>query len=295
MSAVFEVNLNQQKEHSLVVEYPGGVFDFNQKTYIMGILNVTPDSFSDGGKYYTVKDAVEHALRMADDGADLIDVGGESSRPGSQPISAEEEMSRVLPVIEKLAGKLLIPLSIDTYKSSVAKRAIEAGARMINDISALRFDPEMGMVAARYQVPVVLMHMRGRPATMQDDVIYHSLISEIINFLRERIKETEGIGIPPNRIMIDPGIGFGKPVVEGNLTIIKHLSLFKTLHKPIVIGPSRKSFIGKILTEEGERSDEGTAVIGALAISNGANMIRVHDVKRMKQVVKIVDTMKKVD
>jgi dihydropteroate synthase len=288
------VGVNTQKQKNLTVEYPGGIFDFNQKTYIMGILNVTPDSFSDGGRFYTLKDAIEHALKMADEGADLIDVGGESSRPGSLPVPPEEEMRRVIPVIEELAGKLTIPLSIDTYKSSVAKKAIEAGARMINDISALRFDPGMGMVAAYYEVPVVLMHMRGRPDTMQENILYQSLISEIIEFHRERIEEAERMGIASNRILIDPGIGFGKSVVEGNLTIIRQLSLFKALNKPILIGPSRKSFIGKILGK-GEDRDEGTAILGAIAIHNGANMIRVHDVKRMKQVVRIMDTLKKVN
>jgi len=293
MSAV--PGTSRQKKKDLIIEYPGGVFDFNQKTYIMGILNVTPDSFSDGGRYYTLKDAVEHALKMADDGADLIDVGGESTRPGSLPISAEEEMRRVIPVIEELSGEIAIPISIDTYKSSVAKKAIEAGARMINDISALRFDQGMKMVAAHHKVPVVLMHMRGRPATMQEDVVYHSLIPEITQFLKERIKEAERSGIAPNRIIIDPGIGFGKPVIEGNLKIIKHLSFFKTLNKPILIGPSRKAFIAEITGEEGEGRDEGTAALGAIAINSGANMIRVHDVKRMKRVAQMVDALKRVN
>jgi len=287
--------LNREKQDSLITKYPGGSFDFNRKTYIMGILNVTPDSFSDGGKYFSPEAAVEHGLELADAGADLIDVGGESSRPGSQPVPAEEEMRRVLPVIKKLSEKLKIPISVDTYKASVAERSLEAGARMINDISALRFDPDIGKVAVRYQVPVVLMHMRGNPANMQDNVIYHSLISEITAFLKERIYEAEQIGISSDRIIIDPGIGFGKSVIEGNLSIIKQISFLRALNKPILIGPSRKAFIGKILGEEAENKDEGTAIIAAIAINNGANIIRVHDVKIMKNVVKIMDTLKMVN
>jgi dihydropteroate synthase len=287
--------LIKKKQKNLVIEYPGGSFDFSKKTYIMGILNVTPDSFSDGGRYYSSKDAVERGLVMSDEGADMIDVGGESSRPGSLPVSAEEEMRRVLPVVEKLSGRLKIPISIDTCKASVAERSLETGARMINDISALRFDHDMGRVAAHFQVPVVLMHMRGYPANMQDNVVYYSLVSEITEFLKERIEEAERMGISSGRIIIDPGIGFGKSVIEGNLAIIKQLSLLQSLNKPILIGPSRKSFIGKILDEDGEARDEGTAIITAIAINNGANIIRVHDVKRLKKVVKIMDTLKMIN
>jgi dihydropteroate synthase len=290
MTAISESH--EQKQNNLTIEYPGGIFDFNKKTYIMGILNITPDSFSDGGKYFSPKDAVKHGLEMADEGADMIDVGGESTRPGSQPVSIEEETRRVLPVIEKLAGKLKIPISIDTYKASVAERSLLAGARIINDISALRYDQNMGLVAARYQVPVILMHMRGHPATMQDNVVYYSLLSEISMFLKERISEAEKMGISSNRIIIDPGIGFGKALIEGNLAIIKQLSFLQALKKPILIGPSRKAFIGKILNEEENRRDEGTAIIAAIAINNGANIIRAHDVKIMKKVVKIMDTLK---
>jgi dihydropteroate synthase len=293
MSAVTEKS--KQCYTNLTVEYPGGVLNFNKKTYIMGILNITPDSFSDGGKYYSLKNAVERGLEMAGEGADLIDVGGESSRPGSQPVTAEEEMRRVIPVIEALAEKLAIPISIDTYKASVAQRAIEAGARMINDISALRFDPAMGMIVAKSKVPVVLMHMKGHPATMQENVVYYSLISEITQFLKERIEEAEQVGISPRRILIDPGIGFGKSIIEGNLEIIKQLSFLTSLKKPILIGPSRKTFIGKILGDNEVERDEGTAILAAIAINNGAHMIRVHDVKRMKKVVKIMDILKMIN
>ena len=287
MSAVLGVD----KQKDLTVEYPGGEFEFDKRTHLMGILNVTPDSFSDGGRYHSVDAAVEHGLRMADEGADVIDVGGESTRPGALPVPGEEELRRVIPVIEGLAARLTIPISIDTYKSSVARRAIASGARMINDVSALRFDPEMAGVAADCRVPVVLMHMRGQPATMQKDVVYDSLIDEILDFLKERIKEAQRAGIHPRRIMVDPGIGFGKTVIDGNLMIIKHLSLFRSLGRPILVGPSRKAFIGQILGDGASR-DEGTAVLGAAAILNGANMLRVHDVKRMKTAATLIDAMK---
>lgn len=283
------------KRNSLILEYPGGFLDFSKKTYIMGILNVTPDSFSDGGKYYSLETAVNHGLELADQGADIIDVGGESTRPGALPISAEEEMKRVVPVIEKLSSRLKIPISIDTYKASVAECCIKSGARIINDISALRFDPNMGKVAVNYQVPIVLMHMRGTPQNMQNDVRYNLLIPEIIQFLEERILEAEKIGIPSNRIIIDPGIGFGKAIIEGNLSIIKKLYLFKSLNKPILIGPSRKSFIEKLVGSKLDERDEGTAIISAIAIYNGANIIRVHDVKKIKKVVKIMDSLKMIN
>ena len=267
-------------------------FDFSQRTYIMGILNVTPDSFSDGGKYFDKERAVEQALRMQDEGADIIDIGGESTRPGAEKISVKEEISRVVPVIEALADKVKIPLSIDTYKSAVAGAAILSGASIINDISGLRFDPQMPRVAARHNVPVVIMHIKGTPKSMQKKPVYKSLIPEITDYLREGVEIARNAGVADDKIVIDPGIGFGK-TIEHNLEIIKKLNEFSGLEKPILIGPSRKSFIGRILGAlPPEERLEGTAAAVALGIFNGANIIRVHDVKEMGRVARVADAIK---
>lgn len=269
------------------------IFDFSQRTYIMGILNVTPDSFSDGGKFFNKERAVQQALRMQDEGADIIDIGGESTRPGAEKISVKEEISRVVPVIEALANKVKIPLSIDTYKSAVAGAAILSGASIINDISGLRFDPQMPHVAARHNVPVVIMHIKGTPKNMHKNPSYKSLMPEVIDYLREGIEIARNAGVADEKIIIDPGIGFGK-TLEHNLEIIKKLDEFSGLEKPILIGPSRKSFIGKILGDlpVTERL-EGTSAAIAISIFNGANIIRVHDVKEMARVAKISDRIKK--
>lgn len=267
-------------------------FDFSKKTYIMGILNVTPDSFSEGGLYLDKSAAVKRAIQMVEDGADIIDIGGESTRPGSEPVTAEEELRRTIPVIEVLAKEVKVPISIDTYKSSVAKRALDAGASMVNDISGLRFDPEMPNMVSGYKVPVVIMHIKGRPKDMQQNPVYEALIPEIMDYLREGIKIARQAGISEDKIIIDPGIGFGK-TFDHNLGIIKHLREFTFLEKPILIGPSRKAFIAKILGEvsPAERL-EGTAAAVAISIINGANIIRVHDVKEMVKVAKIADEIK---
>jgi dihydropteroate synthase len=257
----------------------------------MGILNITPDSFSDGGRFQNHSEALDHAKQMVDEGADIIDVGGESTRPGAQPASLEEEHGRVIPFIEKLASQVEVPISIDTTKAEVAKDALEAGAAIINDISALRFDPQMASLASEQGVPVVLMHMRGTSETMQHHLVYDSLISEIYSFLKERIEYAESVGIDSQKIIIDPGIGFGKSVPDGNLSIIKNLSSFKDLGKPILVGTSRKAFIGNVLNLEVEEREEGTAATISLAISNGAHIVRVHDVGKMKRVVKMVDAV----
>ena len=266
-------------------------FDFAERTYVMGILNITPDSFSDGGRFLNHSEALDHAKQMVDEGADIIDVGGESTRPGAQPASVEEEYGRVIPFIEKLAPQVEVPISIDTTKAEVAKDALEAGAAIINDISALRFDPQMASLASEQGVPVVLMHMRGTSETMQHHLVYDSLISEIYSFLKERVEYAESVGIDSQKIIIDPGIGFGKSVPDGNLSIIKNLSSFKALGKPILIGTSRKAFIGNVLNLGVEEREEGTAATISLAISNGAHIVRVHDVGKMKRVVKMVDAV----
>ncbi|MEW6410728.1 MAG: dihydropteroate synthase [Nitrospirota bacterium] len=256
----------------------------------MGVLNVTPDSFSDGGLYIDPSRAVERALEMEEEGADLIDIGGESSRPGSDPVSEEEEIKRVVPVIEKLSHRLKIPISVDTSKSRVAKIAVKAGASIINDISGLRLDPEMVHVVADSGIPVVIMHMKGTPKDMQVNPTYNNVVSEVIEFLKERIKVAIDEGVSKDKIIIDPGIGFGK-TVEHNIVILRRLDEFKVLGRPILIGTSRKSFIGKILDLEVNERIEGTAATVAVAILKGAALIRAHDVKEMVRVARMTDAI----
>ena len=256
----------------------------------MGILNVTPDSFSDGGIYFSVDAAVGRAKKMVAEGADMIDVGGESSRPGAASVSLEEELSRVVPVIRLLAQEVKVPISIDTYKASVARQAIEAGAAMVNDISALNFDPEMAQVVAETHAAVILMHMKGTPRDMQVNPTYNALIPEIVQYLRNNLERALDAGVPEEKIIIDPGIGFGK-TVEHNLEIIRRLRDFRVLGKSILIGTSRKSFIGRILDLPVEDRIEGTAATVACAIMNGADIVRVHDVKQMSQVARMTDAI----
>ncbi|MEW6214501.1 MAG: dihydropteroate synthase [Nitrospirota bacterium] len=267
--------------------------DLFKKTYIMGILNVTPDSFSDGGLHFDKSAAIERAYRMVEEGADIIDIGGESTRPGSEPVTVEEELRRTIPVIKVLARKIEIPISIDTYKSEIAKRALDTGASMVNDISGLRFDSKMPEIVSEYKVPVVIMHIKGKPKDMQQNPVYEALIPEIMDYLRVSIRLAMRTGISENKIIIDPGIGFGK-TFDQNLEIINNLREFTFLEKPILIGPSRKAFIGKILGDVPvtERL-EGTAAAVAVSIMNGANIIRVHDVREMVRVTKVVDAIKR--
>ncbi len=268
-------------------------FDFSQKTYIMGILNVTPDSFSDGGQFFNKDKAVEQAFRMIEDGADIIDVGGESTRPGAAEVSVKEEIKRVVPIIKAITKQASVPVSIDTYKASVAEAAVSAGASMINDISGLRFDPEMPDLAAKSKVPVVIMHIQGTPKNMQRHPYYKALIPEIMDYLREGISIARRSGISDEKIIIDPGIGFGKTVAH-NLEIINRLNEFKGFEKPILLGHSRKAFIGNIL-DDAPAADrlEGTAAAAAIGIFNGADIIRVHDIKEMARVARIADEIKR--
>ncbi len=268
--------------------------DLSSGTHIMGVLNVTPDSFSDGGKFFKSDDAVRQGMEMIGEGADMIDVGGESTRPGSDPLPTEEELSRVIPVIEALSKKTDVPVSIDTYKAEVARRALDAGAQMINDISALRFDPKMKEVASKYKVPIVLMHIKGTPKEMQKDPYYDDVIVEITEYLRQSIKMAEDVGIDREKIIIDPGIGFGKRL-QDNLNILKNLKKFSILGCPILIGCSRKSFIGKILDLPAEERLEGSLAALAVAVMNGANIVRVHDVKESERVVSLVDAIMTVE
>ncbi len=267
-------------------------YDLSQRTLIMGALNVTPDSFSDGGHFFDREKAIEEGLRLARGGADILDIGGESTRPGAKPLDAEEEIRRVIPLIQTLDQKIGIPISVDTRKARVAEKALETGAEMINDISALRFDERMVEVVARWKVPVVLMHMRGNPETMQLDTHYDDFLGEILSFFRERVAFAESQGIPADQIVLDPGIGFGKSLEEQhNLILLKYLQNFKVLEKPLLIGTSRKAFIGKILGLPPREREEGTMATVAVAILNGANIVRVHEVERMRRVVQVTDAV----
>lgn len=259
-------------------------------TKVMGILNVTPDSFSDGGQFYDKKSAIEHALQMWKEGADVIDVGGASSRPGADPIPPEEQKRRIIPVIEELASKADVAISVDTTSAEVAAAALEAGAHIVNDISAMREDPEMLDLVVESGAGVVLMHMRGTPKTMQELTDYRDLQSEVWKFLAERSVWAMSKGVRRESIAIDPGIGFAK-TPEQNLTILRRLGEFRSLGLPVVVGPSRKSFIGKILDLPVEERLEGTAAAVAWAVFQGAWMVRVHDVKPISRVCKLVDAI----
>jgi len=259
----------------------------------MGILNVTPDSFSDGGLHLDKSAAIRRVLQMVEEGADIIDIGGESTRPGSEPVAIEEELRRTIPVIEALAKKISVPLSIDTCKSEVARRALDAGASIVNDISGLRFDTQMAKVVSERKVPVVIMHIKGAPMDMQKNPVYEALIPEIMDYLRGGIRLALESGVAEDRIIIDPGMGFGK-TLEHNLEIIHNLYEFTLLGKPLLIGPSRKAFTGSVLGGvPPEARLEGTAATVAISIMNGANMVRVHDVKEMVRVAKVADAIKR--
>jgi dihydropteroate synthase len=266
-------------------------FTLGKQTLLMGVLNITPDSFSDGGLYFDKEKAIAQGLRMVEEGADLLDVGGESTRPESKPIGLEEELRRVIPVIESLTKKVDVPISIDTYKSAVAQEAIRAGAEIVNDISGLHYDQSLANVAAKEDVPIILMHIRGTPETMQKDVHYDSLFSEIIQYLKESIQRAESAGVDPNQIIIDPGIGFGK-TLKDNLLIINNISEFRILGKPILLGTSRKSFIGKILNADVTERLEGTLSSIAIGVLNGAHIIRCHDVLQAKKAIAVADAIR---
>jgi dihydropteroate synthase len=265
----------------------------------MGVLNVTPDSFSDGGIFFSFEDAVYQGQKLFEDGADILDIGGESTRPFSDQVSEEEEIRRVVPVIERLANRISIPISIDTNKANVARQAINAGASMINDISSLRLDSKMADVAVEYGVPLILMHMLGTPKTMQIEPTYVDPITEIKAFLENAVDRAENQGISRSKVIIDPGIGFGK-TLEHNLLLIKHLKEFKTLDVPIMIGTSRKAFLRNILKDPSvEDIDPQSAIIEtgsqasvAAAVLNGAHIVRVHDVANTRITVKIIDAIK---
>jgi len=268
----------------------GGVLRLGETTRVMGVLNVTPDSFSDGGRVAGVDDAVAAAMRMAEAGAHLIDVGGESTRPRAAQVDVEEETLRVVPVIEALARRLGVRISVDTRKAEVARRAIAAGADLVNDVSALA-DPDMTPLLARTNVPVILMHMRGTPATMQDDTAYADVVGEVADALAQRTARAVSGGIADARILVDPGIGFGKSA-EGNLRILRSLTTLRRVGRPIVVGASRKSFVGAVLDlPVGERL-EGSLAAAAIAAWQGAHVIRAHDVAATVRVVRMVDAIR---
>lgn len=271
-------------------------FELDKRTIIMGVLNVTSDSFSDGGKYLSADKAVKHALSMEKQGADIIDIGGESTRPGAKAITLDDEMRRVIPVIEKLVGKTDVPISIDTYKSKIVEKALDAGACMVNDVTALHGDKRLVNIVAEYEVPICLMHMKGNPRNMQINPTYDDVVEEICSFLKERTDLAMFYDVKKENIIVDPGIGFGKKTgrgVEDNCKILHRLSELKTLGFPIMIGASRKTFIGNVcggeeLLPATERL-EGSLAAACLAAYNGANIIRVHDVKETRRCLDLVD------
>ncbi|BDU49907.1 dihydropteroate synthase [Haliovirga abyssi] len=268
-------------------------FNFNEKTYIMGILNITPDSFSDGGNFLTPELAIKRAIEMKKNGADIIDIGAESSRPGATPVTAEQELERLIPVVEELRKEIDLPISIDTYKSEVAKEMLERGVHIINDITGLKGDPKLSEVISDYEALAVIMHMQGTPQNMQKNPEYEDVVADVIEELRKSIQIAEISGIRDKNIIVDPGIGFGK-TVKHNLEIFKRLKEFKSLGMPILIGASRKSMIGEILDLPiGERI-EGSVALAVAASLKGASILRVHDVKETYRALKMIDAIKNI-
>ena len=261
-----------------------------ERTLVMGVVNVTPDSFSDGGAFASVDDAVKEAIQMVSDGADLLDVGGESTRPGSDPVPTDEELTRVVPVIKRIAHELPeIPVSVDTRKPDVAHIAIEVGASIVNDISA-GADPEMFDVVRDAGVGMILMHMKGEPKTMQVDPTYYDVVAEVRGFLGDRVEAATLAGVGLDRLCVDPGIGFGK-TLEHNLAILREIGAFHHLGVPVLVGPSRKRFIGTLTGTEVDDRIEGTAGAVAWCVGQGVDVVRVHDVKEMVRVVRVVDAI----
>ena len=258
----------------------------------MGILNVTPDSFSDGGKFFHREAALRQAERLIESGADILDIGGESTRPFAQPVPEEEELRRVIPVIEAVRERFPeIPISIDTYKARVAEEALSAGADILNDVSALRFDARMKEVVRRFRPPVILMHMKGTPQTMQLDPRYRDLLGGIRGFLRERAETVRALGLSPEKIILDPGIGFGKRF-EHNLTLLREVSFFRELGYPLLYGPSRKAFLGEILGKEARERDIGTVAVAVYLALAGVDILRVHNVAWCREALKVIEHLK---
>lgn len=285
---IIGITENVDKKHTRL----GKKFRLGKKTLIMGILNATPDSFYDGGEYNVFEKAVERAKEMAKEGADIIDIGGESTRPGANPVGRDEELKRIIPLIEAISDEIKIPISVDTCKAEVAGKAIEAGVSMVNDVTAFRGDENMINVIREYDIPVCLMHMKGMPQNMQKNPHYDDVMAEISKFLYERAKYALSRGIKRENIVFDPGIGFGKRTGEGvedNCEILSRLMELKSLGFPVMVGASRKTFIGNICESGTKERLEGSLGAGAMAIANGADILRVHDVKETKKMAMIVD------
>lgn len=270
----------------------GTVLPLAERVHVIGILNVTPDSFSDGGQYMNPDAAVAHALAMGEQGADVIDIGAESSRPGAVPIDEEEERRRLIPIVRAVCRRTAIPVSIDTTKASIAEQALDVGAALINDITALRWDARMANVVAKAGAGLILMHMQGNPQTMQDAAHYTDVVAEVRQFLKARMDAAKEAGVPSDRILLDPGIGFGKNC-QHNVALLNQLDTFRTLGRPLVVGVSRKAFIGKILGRPIDQRLMGTAGAVAVAVMKGARMVRVHDVAPIRDVVKIVEALQR--
>lgn len=268
----------------MIVRAKDRTIEINDRPLVMGVVNVTPDSFFDGGRYATPDAAIRHALRLAEEGADLLDIGAESTRPGSDSIDEGEERRRLMPVVTAVAKAVSIPISVDTMKATVARAALEAGAVIVNDVSALQADPAMAEVVATTGAGVVLMHMQGSPRTMQKAPVYDDVVGEVAEFFRERMRFCRDRGIEQDQIVLDPGIGFGKLLLH-NLTLLGQLETFVSFGRPILVGVSMKSFIGQVVGRPVEERSWGTAAAIALAVSKGAGILRVHDVKAMKEVV----------
>ena len=291
--SLFASRLDNYLRTDYKIAVKNSVLDLGARTHIMGILNITPDSFSDGGLFAGHDAAVDHARAMASQGADIIDIGGESTRPGAEPLTEEEELRRIIPVIERLAKELPVPLSVDTYKARVAQKALAAGASIVNDISGLRFSSDMARVVADHDAAVVLMHIKGTPRDMQANPVYDDVVGEVMAYLEASAAIALKAGVGKDRIMIDPGIGFGK-TAQHNLEIIDRLDEFRALGFPIVLGTSRKRFIGTVLNiAEPKDRVEGTAATVALAVQRGAHIVRVHDVGSMAKVARMTNAILK--
>ena len=266
-------------------------FRWGEQTYLMGVLNITPDSFSDGGDYNDLEPALERASGLVAAGADILDIGGQSTRPGAKQISPEAELERVIPIIKRIRKHLNIPISVDTTRAEIAQQAVQAGADLINDISGGTFDPNMLPTVAELEVPMILMHIRGTPETMQQLTDYEDVVGEIVSVLQERIAAAEAAGIARSRLIIDPGIGFGK-TAEQNLELLRHLDQFQALGVPLLVGTSRKSFIGKILGQDDPKKRVwGTASTCCAAIAQGADLLRVHDLPQLWDVTQVADAI----
>ena len=273
------------------IETRHGPIDARRRTVLMGIINVTPDSFYDGGKRLDPDKAVADGIDLIEAGAEVLDVGGESTRPGAKPVSVEEELQRVLPVIRGLRRNINVPISIDTYKAQVAGAALGEGADIVNDISALRFDPQMAVLVAAEKVPIVLMHMQGTPRTMQAEPCYNDVLREVQEFLTTQVHFAIEAGVERENIIIDPGIGFGKNL-EHNLTLLRGLPALASMGQPLLVGASRKTFIGKILGVEPDERLEGSLAAAIAAVFGGAHIVRVHDVKETRRAIRVADAIR---